>query len=307
MNLRLLSSTFFASAVFASVSLAGCAVEPGEVDGDEGSTSEPTETTSSEGQALAVTVRFTEFQDPNANIPTSATRRVFTSKAAYRAFFGTNPPRSVNFNRDDVVFFGAGMRRTGGYDASIKSVTKSRTGLTVEIETSLVSPGPDCMVTMALTNPHVFAKFPKTGASYVRFQADQEVRSCSTPTLDCGTVLCAPGTVCEMVPVWCVRAPCPAQPQCVEAPPLSACAHVRCAAGTECIENADGTAGCQVRPGACLTDEDCTLYDNYCGGCACDVLGHNQRPVTCSNHVACFVQPCGGHTVACEAGACVKH
>lgn len=131
----------------------------------------------------------------------------------------------------------------------------------------------------------------------------------------CAAVRCTSGTTCvadaagaRCVPRTCENSPitCPAGQMCnnnVDGPGcITRCATVRCAAGSTCVADADG-ARCVVDAGACVSDSDCQLYDNYCGGCACDALGHNQRPVTCSNPVACFRQPCGGLTARCDTAS----
>ncbi len=64
--------------------------------------------------------------------------------------------------------------------------------------------------------------------------------TCRAPSPTCANVRCAAGTHCEMVPVTCVRAPCPAQPQCVR---NTTCAATTCAVGTRC-DDSTGTARC---------------------------------------------------------------
>src|SRR5205814_7400550 len=61
-----------------------------------------------------------------------------------------------------------------------------------------------------------------------------------------------------------------------------------------------GTAGAP-----CTADGDCRLFDNYCGGCACDALGKNDPDPKCSGPlVACVRQPCMGKVAACLKGRC---
>jgi hypothetical protein len=277
---------------FSSLTLVACAVQTGE----ESTNDDLAEDSSGNAEeAVNTTITATEFSDPDADVPTSATHRIFTSARSYRLFFGSNPPAGVDFNKSWVAFYGAGMKTSGGYHASIPSVSRSVSGKTVKITTSLSSPGNDCMVTMAITNPHVFVKFPKQpSALYVTYAAKDVVRSCSVPS--CATVKCSANTHCEVsgTAVGCV-------------PDANPCAVMKCMQGTTCTPDANGTtAQCVRNPGGCTQDSDCVLYDNYCGGCACDALGYNQKPVTCGNPVQCFRQPCGGVTVSCQAGLCVK-
>jgi hypothetical protein len=59
------------------------------------------------------------------------------------------------------------------------------------------------------------------------------------------------------------------------------------------------TAGCQ-------TDDDCRLFDDYCGGCDCRALGKTQATPSCKGKtiVACFVQPCRALSAVCLEGKC---
>jgi hypothetical protein len=286
--------SFLASLVavaFSSLTLVACAVQTG----DESSSDDLSEGSSEDAATTAITT--TVFSDPNADLPTTATHRIFTTARSYRLFFGSDAPASVDFSKSWVAFYGAGMKTSGGYAATIPSVSRSVSGKTIKITTALQSPGPDCMVTMAITNPHVFVKFPKQPAAlYVTHSAKDVVKSCSMNS--CMTVKCSAGTHCEVSGTAV---------GCVPDAPTNPCAVMRCAAGTTCTPDANGTtAQCVRNPGGCMQDSDCVLYDNYCGGCACDALGYNQKPVTCANPVQCLRQPCGGVTVTCQAGSCVK-
>lgn len=275
--------------------LLGLAACGGDIDSDTGEAADEVavETASSNANDRA-DLALRELT--GVTVPTTAeTRRVFTTAASYRAFFGAGAP-AVDFSREWVALYAAGVQRTGGYVASVTHVRPSGTGLTLKVTTRLESPGASCIVTQALTRPAAVVAFaipsPRTG--YVRYYRDDTTRDCNAPS--CDTVRCTANTHCEVRAVQCVRAPCPAVAGCY---PNVTCANLRCAAGSHCVEG-DGGARCDVDPGACLADSDCLLYDNYCGGCACNALGHNQRPVTCTNPVACLRQPCGGLTAHCD-------
>lgn len=82
------------------------------------------------------------------------------------------------------------------------------------------------------------------------------------------------------------------------------CYVVRCAAGTHCVSKGQ-TAACVANSTRCNSDSDCTLYDNYCGGCSCDALLSGTTPPVCSTaYVNCFAQPCVNRVAVCKAGAC---
>jgi hypothetical protein len=84
------------------------------------------------------------------------------------------------------------------------------------------------------------------------------------------------------------------------------CAVVRCMDGFVCEER-KGRAACVPAPmRQCVTDADCSLVDNYCGGCNCNAVPTGTPAPKCpGDEVACFVAPCSGLTASCQAGACV--
>jgi hypothetical protein len=95
----------------------------------------------------------------------------------------------------------------------------------------------------------------------------------------CALVSCAAGTHCVLEQVVCIQAPCPPMPTCVK-------------------DTAPGTD--------CTVPADCRLFDNYCGGCACDALPVTASDPKCSGGmVQCLVQPCRNKTAACSNGKCV--
>jgi hypothetical protein len=181
------------------------------------------------------------------------TRLVIRSAERYEGLFGHAPPAEIDFAAGEVVvFYSAGVQNTGGYEASISGI--ARRGRTLHITTQLVSPGEGCITTDALTTPYVLAAFePPARARRVRFHHEDVVRDCND-----------------------------------EDP----CAAVRCAAGTICEVQADGTAACVTSgpfcggiagfpcPGAgmCIDDptDDCdpNMGGADCGGvCVCNALG----------------------------------
>ena len=87
------------------------------------------------------------------------------------------------------------------------------------------------------------------------------------------------------------------------------CVTVRCSAGFMC--KAKGQRAECVRDPAqdeCVTDADCRLEDNYCGGCSCLPLSTNEQGPTCTNPVNCFASPCAvsSKKAACVNGQCTS-
>lgn len=200
--------------------------------------------------AAATELSFSEFTDP-LGIGTAGetkTRQLIASGRRYERLFGHPAPSDIVFAEGDaVIFYSAGVRRTGGYDASVLRVVLR--GTTLHVTTSLESPGADCIVTQALSNPHVLVKVRLPGpVQRVRFHARNTVRDCSPEPDFCGGI---------------AGFPCPVGQECIDdpndecdptmggadcggicVPATDPCATVRCARGTVCQVNEQGGAGC---------------------------------------------------------------
>lgn len=96
----------------------------------------------------------------------------------------------------------------------------------------------------------------------------------------CGTTTCAAG-------MTCCNASCG-----ICAPPNGACIQI----------------ACDPKPpvgGACRTDADCRLFDDYCTGCDCRALAKGEPDPKCAGPgVRCFAQPCMNKVAACQNGRC---
>lgn len=184
---------------------------------------------------------------------------VITKKADYIAFFGTQPPASVNFNKHWVLHYSTGVQSTGGYDANILSVERigSGDGARLVVGTESVAPGPGCMVTMALTNPQMTVRIPKQKKTVSVEQAwNETMTDCSQPNW-CASALCGPGTVCDEYVDACVEEP--------------FCPKVKCANGYVCDEAVDACVGRPCDP---------NLADDCPSGFVCD------------NQIVCITFPC---------------
>jgi hypothetical protein len=167
-------------------------------------------------------IPFTAFQDPEGvGSGARELRRLITSAAQYERVLGHAPPADVSFRRGEiVVLYDAGVKPTGGYDAAVESIEAGSS--TLFVTTRLQSPGPNCLVTQSLTHPYALVKLQRPrGTVRVRFERDDTVRDCNAPAT-CDDISCPDGQHCEIVPVVCIRAPCPALPQCQpdEQPPV---------------------------------------------------------------------------------------
>jgi len=71
---------------------------------------------------------------------------------------GIKPP-AVDFEKETVILATAGMHSTGGHHISFSDVSLEKGALTVVL--TFKSPGPEDMVTMALTYPFAIIAVPK--------------------------------------------------------------------------------------------------------------------------------------------------
>jgi len=104
-------------------------------------------------KATGVSFTVIDAQRPNAKAGVT----VIKSAAAFADFFGTEPPSSVDFKKQWVVHYSAGMKKTGGYHTEITKIEKTGPSgkRTLLVHTRDVSPADDCIVTQATTNPQV--------------------------------------------------------------------------------------------------------------------------------------------------------
>jgi len=297
MSLNLLRNLGCISVVSLSL-VAGCGAPDDNSPVEEAAVSDA----AADEKADSLSIAFTAFDDDIGSVGQTETRKLFTTSGSYKAYFGHDAPRDVDFSKEWVVFYSAGVKRTGGFEASVARVALA--GRTLNVTTSLVSPGPDCFVTQALTKPHALVKLakPRPAPSFVRYYRSDSTNSCAAPT--CDAVRCAAGTHCELVQVTCIKAPCYPQPQCVADPTCpgrgrydattnacvcppnntfciagthwngdpsvcactSLCDSVRCAAGTHC--EAVGNAV------SCVADPVCPgrgVYNATTKACDCPV------------------------------------
>jgi hypothetical protein len=188
------------------LTLLGCAAGSGE------------DSAVSSGAALeaAPELMVTPFEDADgtAAIGDGEIRRTLSSAGQYERVFGHAPPAGVNLRGSRIaIFYSPGVQSTGGYEASFEKVEVR--GRTLLVTTRLTSPGPNCRVTEALTHPSALATLRRPrNVSRVRFTTDDVVRDCEVPPTCDGTE-CTEGEHCQLTPVTCITAPCPAIPECV--------------------------------------------------------------------------------------------
>jgi len=214
--------------------------------------------------STATTIAFETLADDVAAEATAESRTLIRSARGYQAFFGHAPPAAVDFSREWVMFYAAGTKPTGGYDASFLAVL--RAGRNLIAITRLVSPGPGCITTQALTTPYALIKFPAQAGTSAQFFKQDGVTDCA-PGL-CAKVQCAAGSDCD-----------PATGTCLPAPVrCGGIAGISCPGMGSCVD--DPNDGCDPKAGgadcggicSCVQDVMCAANSKWDGSpsvCAC--------------------------------------
>jgi len=135
------------------------------------------------GKADAASIDVTELEF--ADIATERLQRggtfIITTKKAWERTMGTKAPADVDFSREWVAFYGSGSKNTGGFSARITGLSHYANYGALLLETKATSPGNDCIVTQAFTNPHTVVKFaiPTPRPQFAYASPSSEVKKCS--------------------------------------------------------------------------------------------------------------------------------
>jgi hypothetical protein len=129
---------------------------------------------------------FQEFKDNTGTKGASETRQLFKTLAAYKDYFGHNPPPEVNFSTDWVFFYSAGVKTTRGYIASVKKIEPDQSGVTLKITTSLATPDSSCKESVQPYKTFVLVKFqhPPPASQYFSFYKDDRIIHCKASVLN---------------------------------------------------------------------------------------------------------------------------
>jgi hypothetical protein len=240
------------------------------------------------GKADHLTIAFRELDDARGigDRGEVETRVVLTSRAAYASYFGHAAPAGLDFAREWVFFYSAGTRNTGGYEATVASISRSQNGRTLYLETHLRSPGASCLVTFAFSKPHALVAFrrPASRPTAARAFHTDETRACDPcdgltgsecdATPGCGHVVegCNPAPI---NPATGLPYPCDPILVCraqLEASQGDACGSrglSPCGEGLFCEYPERAACGETDRPGTCLVAPEACL-EIYQPVCGCD-------------------------------------
>jgi hypothetical protein len=286
--------------VMSAVALFGCAAAGGETDA----------VSKEAALEAAPELMVQPFEDPEgiAAVGDGEVRRSIRSDAQYERVFGHAPPDGVDLSgRTVAIFYTPGVQRTGGYEASFEKVEVRRR--TLVVTTRLTSPGPNCAVTDALTHPYALAsvRVPR-GVSRVRFETDDVVRDCEVPPT-CEGKECAEGEHCELTPVVCITAPCPAIPECVaDEITCGGFTGKPCPGDLTCVDDPDDD--CDPKNGGADCGGICVPQPGpFCGGIAgfaCPGAGQCVDDPTDSCDPEMGGADCGGNCVCVAIALCIQ-
>ena len=107
------------------------------------------------------------------------TRAVIRDSTTWKAFWAQAhaqieplpPLPAVNFADSMLLVAGLGTRSTGGLSVSIDSVAR---GTTLRVFVTAVTPGSNCMTTMAITWPVLVVRVPRFDGSVDSVEAERE-------------------------------------------------------------------------------------------------------------------------------------
>ncbi|RYE76774.1 MAG: protease complex subunit PrcB family protein [Myxococcales bacterium] len=261
----------------AALLIAGCGADEGSSEGVTPETSE--EGASDEELVAGKSLPFTVIAATRSNAKKGVT--LLRTAAEYKAFFGVKAPAGL-FPKSWVVHYAMGTKNTGGYEVEITSVKRgSATGHRLSVGVTTRSPGPQCMVTQALTSPQVAVRIAaQPGVDLAASKLDAQTDLCggcvdvsdcpkikmACKTCDDGSQVC-PQMTCDAGTCDLINTECP-----VTGAMCGGFAGFACPAGQTCVDNPsdtcdpeNGGADCS---GVCLVGEVCG--DVICGeGTAC--------------------------------------
>ncbi len=153
-------------------------------------------------------IYVTPYHDDVGEAGEEETRKFVISAAAYRALFGHDAP-GIDFSREWLVFYSAGLEPTEGYRAKIPAMVQNPSGTTLKVVTSLESPGRNCNVADVETKPWAMVRFAKpaqTRLKYFRYVRQDTTTACVAPPE------CKVDSDCQIVADYCTGCDCRALP-----------------------------------------------------------------------------------------------
>jgi hypothetical protein len=185
------------------VSVAGCVDATDEDDIESAEPSDQIDTAKADGQSISFTVL-----DIKPTRDATSYVKVIKSKRQYRRVFGVDPT-NIDFRKEAVVVFSAGLRNTGGYKASISDIRFTSNGV-LNVSAQVDAPNSDCLVTQASTFPTQTVKIlvpftPVVRSSYSVKEIGYSCHEgagvgelCGNGVLGTPNIACADGLTCVL-------------------------------------------------------------------------------------------------------------
>ncbi|MBI2280054.1 MAG: protease complex subunit PrcB family protein [Bacteroidetes bacterium] len=115
------------------------------------------------------------FQELTQEVYTNHTAFEKAWKLAWSNFSDPTPAPIVDFNNDVVVLVALGMRKNGGYQLKINSVSEEANEIMVDYTET--TPNPKCTYSQSIIFPYEFISFSKTSKKVV-FKSSSNVGEC---------------------------------------------------------------------------------------------------------------------------------
>jgi hypothetical protein len=115
------------------------------------------------------------FDEPRHFVVRDANAWQQTWTELWRNHVPLPPLPAINFEREMVVVAALGTRPSGGFSVFIDSASAGPDGVVVRVRA--LSPGSDCAVTLAVTQPVDVARVPRRDGS-VAFTERHEIQNC---------------------------------------------------------------------------------------------------------------------------------
>jgi len=84
---------------------------------------------------------------------------------------------NVDFSKHSVIACHMGNQRSGGFKVEVQKIINQ--GNVLEVHVLHASPGPNCIASMAITQPYQFVKFDKVAATKAEFKVVKKAVPCS--------------------------------------------------------------------------------------------------------------------------------
>lgn len=132
---------------------------------------------------LSITLTPMPGFEPSMSVIGREGRRLITTPEAFEDHFGHQPPASIDFTQEWIIFYSAGLQSSGAHKAQILDVRLSSTGKSLQVSLIHEQPGLGCQDGKE-SRPWSMVKLPKQRVrpqSVRYYQQTQEAPCSATP------------------------------------------------------------------------------------------------------------------------------